>query len=201
MLIEEKDAKILIDPGYWSTEQNIVTGLDVLLISHEHSDHCDPESVKAIIANNPGIRIFANSGVAKVLESIHVRSELLEDGQSVEVKGVLIEAYGKDHAIIYETIPVVRNCGFFIDERFFYPGDSVETIPPKQVEILALPVSAPWMKTADSLDYARTIKPKVCFPVHDAMVKSGVFDKHPKNILPGFGIDVIIPELGKAFEV
>ncbi|KKW42494.1 MAG: hypothetical protein UY92_C0006G0055 [Candidatus Magasanikbacteria bacterium GW2011_GWA2_56_11] len=196
LLVEEDEARILIDPGSWTSAQNGLKNLDVILITHEHNDHCDLASIQALLAGNPGVVILTNSGVKKKLAAAGIAGQILEDGASTQVKGVKILACGRDHAVIYETIPPVANTGYLIAERFFAPGDTVTAIPPQPVEILALPVVAPWTKLAECLDYARKIKPQVCFPVHDGMAKEGAFDKHPQNILPGFGIEVVIPQPG-----
>ncbi|KKU76691.1 MAG: hypothetical protein UY03_C0028G0012 [Parcubacteria group bacterium GW2011_GWA2_47_64] len=64
----------------------------------------------------------------------------------------------------------VQNTGYFIANRFFYPGDAFYN-PGKPVEILALPVAGPWLKISEVIDYAKLLKPKICFPVHDGMLK------------------------------
>lgn len=200
ILVEEGSARILIDPGDKSSGHTDIDDLDAVCITHEHGDHCDIPSLQAILARNPSAGIYTNAGVGKKLEDAGISFQILEDGQSAIVEGAIIEAYGKDHALIYETIPMIRNTGYFIAGRFFYPGDTVMTVPSKQIEILALPIVAPWLKLSEALDYARKINPKICFPVHDGIAKPGTFEKHPKNILPQFGIDVVILENGKPTE-
>ncbi len=36
LLIKEQGLTILTDPGTWTTDQNNLTGIDVVLITHEH---------------------------------------------------------------------------------------------------------------------------------------------------------------------
>lgn len=199
MVIEEGGLKILTDPGDYSTTQNDITGVDVVLITHEHSDHLHIESLKKVLVNNPKAQIFTNSGVGETLKREGLSFELLEQGQQV-IKGVAIEAFGKLHALIYSSLQPIPNIGYLIANRFFYPGDAF-TIPVSQVEILALPVSAPWLKISESLDYAKKVNPKVCFPVHDGMLKIyGGAHKLPSMELPKSGINFVIPELGKSME-
>ncbi|OGE84938.1 MAG: hypothetical protein A3J48_00415 [Candidatus Doudnabacteria bacterium RIFCSPHIGHO2_02_FULL_46_11] len=67
---------------------------------------------------------------------------------------------------------------------------------------MALPVIAPWLKTAEAINYAKAIKPKKAFPVHDSFLKfPGVFHKLPDNFLSAAGIDFFVPVLGEEFEV
>ena len=197
LLIEEGGVRFLIDPGKYSTLQNEVKNLDAILITHEHLDHTDPESIKIILENNPGTKIYTNKGVGKVLAENGIVFELLEHGQSTTVKNVLIEAFGKKHAVIHPDLPIVDDTGYMIAEKFFYPGDAWH-IPPKPVEILALTLYAPWTTFAQTIDYARNLKPKVCFPVHDSVFKfQGFIYQLAPELLKDFGIVFKILEEGK----
>ena len=171
LLVEEGSVRILTDPGNYSTKQNDVKNIDAVLVTHEHPDHCDPSSLKAILANSPNVRILTNKGVGALLDKEGISYSLLERGQSLDVKGVKIETYGEKHAMMYPTWPIVDNTGYLIAGKLFHPGDSF-TVPSKKVELLALPVAAPWLKLSEYIDYVKAVKPKTCFPVHDAMLKS-----------------------------
>ncbi len=61
-----------------------------------------------------------------------------------------------------------ENTGFRVGEKFYYGGDSF-FIPGVSIDVLALPVDAPWMKVAEAVEFAKTVHPHVVFPVHDAM--------------------------------
>lgn len=65
---------------------------------------------------------------------------------------------------------VIENLGYFIDETLYHPGDSL-SLPNEKVEVLALPVAAPWQKISETLEFAKTVNPKKCFPIHDGMLK------------------------------
>jgi len=200
LLIEEQQARILIDPGVYSSLQNDVTNLDAILITHEHADHCDLASLKIILANNPQAHIFTNTGVGEKLKAEHIPFELLLGGQSQTIKGVLIEGYGEWHATIYKAIPIIHNVGYRIAERFFYGGDAL-TPPNVPVEILAYPALAPWMKSAEGIEYALAAKPKVCFPVHDSFLKfPGSFYALPEKMLAEQGITWQVIEPGSSFD-
>ena len=57
MLIEEKEVRVLTDPGTYTTAQNEIKNIDVILITHEHADHLHIESVKKIRENNPRVPV------------------------------------------------------------------------------------------------------------------------------------------------
>ena len=102
---------------------------------------------------------------------------------------------------MHKDIPLSANIGLFIDERLWYPGDAF-TNPERKVDILALPVSGPWMKIGEAIDYAIEIKPKLCFPVHDGILKKiGTTNTIPPKILEPLGIKFQILEEGKETEI
>lgn len=199
LLIEESGVRILTDPGAWTTAQSEVKDLDVVLISHEHTDHFHLDSLKIVLKNNPKVKIFTNSAVGKLLGAEKIDHEILEHGQHTQASGVLIEGFGEKHAVIYEQFGQVKNTGYFIANRLFYPGDAFYD-PGKAVEILALPACGPWMKISEAVEYAKEVKPKKAFPVHDGMLQ--IFTGYhfvPEMVLPKIGIEFFIPKLGQEF--
>jgi L-ascorbate metabolism protein UlaG (beta-lactamase superfamily) len=191
LVIEENGIKILTDPGMLSTAQNEVKGINLVLITHEHPDHLHFESVMRILDNNPKVPLITNSAVRNILHAVAIPCQVLEDKQSTTFKEISIEAFGNEHAEIYKDFKRVQNTGYFIANRFFYPGDALY-VPGKPVEILALPVAGPWVKIKEAIDYAKEVKPKVCFPVHDGILSFvGPFHETPRVILEEAGIEFI----------
>lgn len=202
LLIEENETRILIDPGIWSEGFNGLEHIDALLITHEHPDHFDIEAIKDILEKNKKCTVFTNTSVQKKLQEINIGSDVLIVGRAVSVRSVSVQAIDCPHEEIYPTIACPENIGYWIGEKLFYPGDNVSLIPDFSVDVLALPVIAPWMKLADAIDYGKKIKPRVCFPVHDGMLKhTGPYHVQPKNILSALSINVILPSLGISFDV
>lgn len=196
LLIQEQDLCILIDPGMFSTGQNSVKNIDLVLITHEHQDHIEMNSLKAVLGNNPDAKIFSNASVAALLSKENITAGVLEHGQHIVEKSVKIEAFGQDHALIHSTVAIIQNRGYFIADRLFYPGDAL-LHPGREVEILAWPAFAPWMRIGEGIDYALDVKPKIAFPVHDAILARPAF-LHPLigKIFGENGIDfrVLEPE-------
>ncbi len=201
MYIQEAGLKILIDPGMFTTAQNELTGLDIMLITHEHADHCDINSIKEILKNNPKLKIFTNTSVKNILAKEGIEAIILEDGQSHAHEGVLFHAFGDQHAMFHPTLPVFQNTGYMIGNRFYYPGDSFAK-PDRPVEILALPVGGPWMKTMEAIDFAFDLKPKVVFPVHDMVYANpAMTHRWPAMALEKAGIKFISLENDGEIEV
>jgi L-ascorbate metabolism protein UlaG (beta-lactamase superfamily) len=200
LIIEDQGKTILTDPGMFSSRQNEIKGINLILITHEHADHFHVDSLKVVLKNNPEAIVITNSSVGKLLDEQGVVYQLLEHGQNKKIADVLLEGFGQDHAPIYPTVPRVENTGYFISNRFFYPGDAF-TDPGKAVEILALPVVGPWMHISEAIDYALKLAPKFAFPVHDGFLKfGGPFYSVPKMIMEPKGIKFIEPEGEKPME-
>lgn len=201
MLVEEGSARILIDPGEYTTGQNSLKGLHAVLITHGHEDHCDVGSLRTVLANNPDAKVFTNRGVAALLGNEKVPCDEVEEGQGVEAGGVKIDVVGRKHAVIYPGLPQADNTGYIIADRFFCPGDALN-MPGRQIDVLAVPIAGPWIKLSEGIDYAKAVRPKVCFPVHDGALKDlGPIRTVPSRILGPLGIRFIVPEQGKAMEL
>lgn len=198
LLIKTNNLTILTDPGNFSVAQNTLTGIDIVLITHEHADHLHTDSLAEVLKHNPQARVITNTGVGKKLDEIGVPYEILEGGAQTEIQGVTIEAFDGKHEEIFEEIGQVQNTGYFIDNKLFYPGDSFYN-PEKPVNVLALPVAGPWCKIADAVRYALAIKPKKAFPVHDGMLQKnriGSYHKVPEKVLAENGIEFVIMNEG-----
>lgn len=202
LLIEQDGVRLLTDPGEYSTRQNEARNLDAVLITHEHRDHLHLDSLSVILKNNPMVAVFTNRGAGKILEAGGIKYELLEDGDKMTVKGLVVEGVGRDHAPIYPPeVPGVENTGFMIGDYLFYPGDAL-TNPEREVAVLALPIAGPWLKISEALDYAKQVKPKKAFPVHDGMLKfTRPEHEMPRQIMARAGIEWVVPEEGRLTKI
>ena len=201
LLIEERGVRILIDPGFYSADAvKDLQNIHVILITHDHHDHLFIDSLKIILEHNPEAFILTNTGTGISLTNAGIKFELLEDGGKKEYQDVLIEGFGKDHAIMHTSIPCSPNTGYFIADKFFFPGDSLIK-PNKPVDILALPVAGPWMKLPEGIDYALEVKPRVCFPVHEGNVNYQTIYRLPKQVLEPQGIKFLDIEKGKEIDL
>jgi len=171
LFVEEGEARILIDPGIWNPLPD-AENLDMVLITHEHQDHVDVGQLRQVLERNPDAHVLTHEGVGELLKKESIPYLPIEAGGRADVKGVCVESVGTDHAVIYGDTSPCRNTGFLVAGRLFVPGDALHDVP-EGVEILALPTGAPWMKLAEAIDYAKAVKPRVVFPVHDAMYTDG----------------------------
>jgi L-ascorbate metabolism protein UlaG (beta-lactamase superfamily) len=167
--LQKDDTTLVIDPGSFSAA-DALDGADAVLITHEHADHVVEDRLRAAAQRNPRLRIWANRTVAAQLGSLNAQVESVAHGDSFSVDGVFqVDVRGEQHASIHPDIPRVLNVGYVIDGLVFHPGDAF-TLPELPVDTLLLPVSAPWCKIAEVIDFARTVKPRLAVPIHDAIL-------------------------------
>ncbi len=203
LLIEEKGVRVLTDPGAYTTEQNDLKNIDVVLITHEHIDHFHVDSVKKILENNPEAQIITNSSVNALLEKEGITgAQIVEDTQSFEYKGINFTGFGKEHEEIYKERGRVMNTGYFVADKLYYPGDSF-FVPDVKVDVLALPVGGGWLRIRDAINFALTVNPRLVFPVHDIMYNEigiAITKRHPQDVLKENGINFVTLDLGKEYE-
>jgi len=160
---------LLVDPGNFSKGFEDAQGVDAILITHQHQDHLVLDNVKKVTAKNPGCKVYADEESAGQLAESGVKAQAVHAGDEFEVKGVKVEVFGEKHIVIHSDIPGIADVGYLVAGRLFYPGDAY-TVPGKPVEILAAPAGGPWLKVQEAIDYVRAVKPKVAFPIHDAVL-------------------------------
>jgi L-ascorbate metabolism protein UlaG (beta-lactamase superfamily) len=152
VLLDTGAARLLIDPGTFSSGFEDLTGLDAVLVTHQHPDHLDPDRLPGLLRSNPDARLIVDPGTAEQLDADH---ETVEPGATVTVGGARVEVLGGRHAVIHPDIPVIPNNVYLVDGTHLHPGDSLSVVPGDPPEVLFLPTAAPWQKLADAVDYLR----------------------------------------------
>lgn len=202
LVLEVNGKRVMTDPSNFDYGGDSISerGIDLILITHEHADHLHIDTLKEILKNNGNAIVISNISVGKLLTEAGINFTKVEDGENYDFNGLSIKGFGDKHAEIYEDYGRVQNTGYMIDS-LCYPGDSFNP-PNTEVDILALPVLGPWMKMKDAIDYAKELKPRVCFPVHDAPLKpfATFIYKIPEHFLSLVGIGFKKLEIGKVEE-
>jgi L-ascorbate metabolism protein UlaG (beta-lactamase superfamily) len=160
----EIDGKILIvDPGGFTKSLGIPENVVAVVVTHEHADHFSPDILTAIFEKNPDCVLLSLSSVVDKMPGL--KSEVVQNNTHKTVGPFELDFFGEKHAVIYRTIPLIGNIGVLVNHKLYYPGDSF-TEPTVPVEVLALPVSAPWLKISEAIDYLLAVKPMKTFPTH-----------------------------------
>jgi len=169
-VVEIGGKKLVVDPGSFTVplpDNNNVVGI---VVTHEHGDHWSLEQLQRILAASPDAKLYGPAGVAAAASDFDFA--VVSSGDVIELDPFRLEFFGEKHAQIHSSIPLVDNVGVLINDSVFYPGDSF-TLPPADVELLAVPASAPWLKIGEVMDYVIAAKPKRSFPTHE-MINSVV---------------------------
>jgi L-ascorbate metabolism protein UlaG (beta-lactamase superfamily) len=164
---------LVIDPGSWSGP-DMLTGAQAVLVTHEHPDHLDADSLRAALAADSGLQLWSNRSVAGQFVEFGSRVHAVTHGDTFSAAGFDVHVYGEQHARIVPQVPVIANTGFAVDGTVFHPGDSF-TVPEDKIPTLLVPVSAPWLKFAEVAGYIAAVAPERGFAIHDAILsKQGI---------------------------
>ena len=190
--IEHEGTTIVIDPGMF-TDAEALDGADAVLITHEHADHYLPAHLEGSDA-----LVFTIDAVAQKIREeapgVGERLAVVAPEEEFQVGSVPVKAVGELHAVIHPELPRFHNSGYLLmlgEQRVFHPGDAL-TAPEGDIDLLFLPVSAPWAASRDLIDFAREVKAPRNVAIHDRVYSeagSAIFDSQINLFLPKAGQD------------
>ncbi|MEE8390812.1 MAG: MBL fold metallo-hydrolase [Anaerolineae bacterium] len=146
---------------------------DVILVSHEHQDHCSPEDVKQV--SGPETVIVANAEAAKKL---HGDVRVLRPGEQVTVGEAKIEAVPAYNVNKFRSPGVpfhpkeAEHVGYIVTvggERLYFAGDTdhIPEMAEFRCDVALLPVGGTYtMDTEEAAQAATSIGPKIVVPMH-----------------------------------
>ena len=140
---------------------------DIILVTHEHYDHCSPDDIHKIQKASTVIVTEANSA-RKLSGDVRV----VQPGDKLTVSGIPIEAVPAYNT--NKNFHPKQNgwLGFIltVDGISIYHAGDTDLIPEMdslKADIALLPVSGTYVMTAEeAVEAAKTIKPKFAIPMH-----------------------------------
>lgn len=191
--IEHDGTTVVLDPGVF-TDPEAVDGADAVLITHEHPDHYLASHLAAVAAPVFTIEAVA-ARIREDAPAVGERLTVVAPGSSFDV-GLPVRAVGELHAVIHPEYPRITNSGYVVDAggtKVYHPGDAL-TAPGEPVDVLCVPVSAPWMRVSEAIDFARAVRAPRNLAIHDRVYSEaglGIVDTHLGAFLPKEGLEYV----------
>jgi len=175
LLVELADTRILVDPGSFSSGFDELRDLDAVVVTHQHADHLDEERLPALLAANRQAAVYADPQSADLLSGTSSDIVVLTEGEDHRVGSARLRPVGRLHAVNHDGVPRCTNVGVVLDADgepvLYHPGDAYDG-EPGHVDVLAVPLNAPWCKVAESIAFVRRIAPRQIIPIHDALLST-----------------------------
>jgi L-ascorbate metabolism protein UlaG (beta-lactamase superfamily) len=161
-----------IDPVEAEGDYARLPKADLILVTHEHYDHLDPEALKTLRRDGTKI-VVSLSCAGKVRDAL-----VMNNGDRATVEGFAIEAVPA-YNIVHKRPegnpfhPKGQGNGYVITvggKRIYVAGDT-EPVPEmkglKNIDIAFLPMNLPYTMTPEmTAEAALTIRPAVLYPYH-----------------------------------
>ena len=189
----DEGSKVVIDAGEWTELPEDLSNIIAVVCTHVHGDHTSAENVQKIIDANPDVVVYANSESMAVLEKVQCRKVVVDNDEQTQIAGFNLSFYALDHAVIWQNSPC-RNLAVKVNDFYYYPGDSLHIIG-QSVEITGVPVSAPWLKMSEIVQFIYDVKSSKVMPVHNGILNDNghmIVHNWLNNIIADTGKDLVL---------
>ncbi len=196
--IKSKKKVIYIDPFKLNNAQS-TDKADLILITHDHFDHCSIEDLKLIIKTET--IIVSAKDCKEKLDNSFLNSKnliLVSPFEKIKVLDFEIEtipAYNKNknfHPKASNWVGYIITAG----KKIYHSGDTdfIDEMKKVHADIVLLPVSGTYVMTAEeAVEAAYLIKPKIAIPMHyGSLVGTNEDAQRFKELLEQRGIKVVI---------
>lgn len=186
VLLSTDSARLLFDPGAFSNGFESARELDAILITHQHFDHLDGSRLPALVADNPNAALIVDEDTVPDIEKLGLTvTTVARPDDTFTFGNTTVTAVGGRHATIHPDFPVPTNAGYVVDDgAFYHPGDAL-FVPRQDIDVLGLPMGAPWLKTSEAIDFLRAVGPRVAVPIHEAVLSEVGFQVQQNMVTRG----------------
>jgi len=148
---------------------------DLLVLTHEHTDHLDPDALPIIASRNPSCRFAAPSGCAEGLNEAKVdstRRVVLEANRQYDLDGVVVHTVPADHGDYSPTALCLLLD--FSGVRIMYTGDTAlrpqwfKPLYDLEPDLLLPCINGGFgnMNPIDAAMMAQQVRPRYAIPCH-----------------------------------
>lgn len=167
------DGKVIhVDPVGREADYSTMPEADLVLVTHEHGDHLDPDAIAAIRTEGTVV-VYSRSCEGRVEGAV-----VLQNGETRTEHGIGIEAVPAYNLVHMRSSgqpyhPKGNGNGYVItlaDTRVYVAGDTENTpemAALDDIDIAFLPMNLPYTMTPEMVAEAvRTFRPRVLYPYH-----------------------------------
>jgi L-ascorbate metabolism protein UlaG (beta-lactamase superfamily) len=152
---------------------------DIILVTHDHFDHCDPDRINEIKKEDT-IIVTSKSSSKKLKGNVKIikPGEKRDIGGGIQIEAVYAYNINKFRSPGVPFHPKSDDfLGFvvtFEGKRIYHAGDS-DNIPElqelKDIDVALLPVSGTYVMTVqEAIDAAKVINPRLAIPMHYGVI-------------------------------
>jgi len=161
-----------VDPVSREADYGKMPKADLILVTHEHGDHLDPDAIAAIRKEGT-IIVLTEKCAAKVAGGI-----VMKNGDSRKVGALTVEAVPAYNLVHKRPSggpfhPRGEGNGYVVtfgDKRVYVAGDTENTPEMKKLEridVAFLPMNLPYTMTPEMVaDAAKAFRPRILYPYH-----------------------------------
>jgi L-ascorbate metabolism protein UlaG (beta-lactamase superfamily) len=193
---------VAIDPFKIKRQQH---SADVLLITHEHFDHCSLDDVKKVISNKtltvatPACRAELSKTKISEIRTVKPGDKLRLDGVSIEaVPAYNLNKFREPGKVFHPKED--QKVGYIIEMdgvRIYHAGDT-DAIPEMKglkTDVALLPVSGTYVMTSEeAADAARLVMPSLAIPMHYGTIVGSERDATKFKELAPCRVEILSPE-------
>lgn len=155
---------------------------DVIICTHNHLDHTDPDTLKYYLNSEEGVVVLAPTAAWEEVQKFGGKHNYLRFNRHTEVTigDIRFLSVKAEHSDVHPVGVIIEA----EDRRYYVTGDTLynteifEDIP-EQIDVVFLPVNGVGnnMNMADAKRFCDRIKPRLAAPIH-----CGLFDDIDMNI-------------------
>lgn len=169
--VERDGKRIVIDPGGYTPDTPMLLDVaDVVLVTHSHGDHVSLDALANALRAREHLTVHGpETVVAPLRGEFGDRVHAVAPGDAFTAAGLPVSVHGGLHTAVVPGGPQEANVGYLLDGRVYHPGDSWQ-VPEVDVEILLVPISGPWMKMAEAIEFVTAVRPQRAIAIHEALL-------------------------------
>lgn len=172
LMLYFEETNIQVDPYSKLADYAIFPKADIILLTHEHRDHLDPDALAHVRGDSTEV-VLTQACAQQVTGGI-----VMKNGDMQTVGGIPIEAVPAYNLVHMRESgepyhPKGVGNGYILtfgDTRIYIAGDTENTPEMKALEgidVAFLPMNLPYTMTPEMVaDAARAFRPKILYPYH-----------------------------------